>query len=213
MLGRTVLPALALAACARGRSDEPIVDGSMTDAKVPDAGAPPIDSPTSSGTCTMAFAGTLATWSFVGEAGSQASTAVTTKATGVTAGAVTRSAGLTATAGTGSINSSNWALTAARDLTKYYAFTITPPAGCELTITGAAVDAKSSGTGPVSAVISNSTDTYAATATVSTATAGNVAFAAMANGMIEVRVYGYAATGTGGTLRLQNALSITGELR
>lgn len=216
MQARGVVTALFLVACARGRSDEPVVDGPVPDA-MPQAmvDAPPMmhDSPPSSGACAMPFTGTLATWSFTGEAGTQAMTAVTTKANGITAGAVTRATTLTAVSGAGSINSSNWPLTATRDATKHYAFTITPPAGCELLITGAAIDARASGTGPASAQIATSTDGFTAAAMVSTAAAGNVAFTATANGMIELRVYGYAATATGGTFRLQNMLSVTGELK
>jgi hypothetical protein len=216
MQARVVVTTLLLAACARGRSDEPVVDGATADAaEQAMVDAPPMmhDAPPTSATCATLVTGTLATWSFTGEAGTQAMTTVATKANGITAGAVTRAATLTAVGGAGSINSSNWPLTATRDATKYYAFTLTPPAGCELAITGATIDARSSGTGPASAQIANSTDTYAAAATVSTAAAGTVAFTAMANGMIELRVYGYAATATGGTFRLQNTLSITGELK
>jgi hypothetical protein len=213
---RTVVTAVLLTACARGRSEELAIDGATADAaeqQMVDAAPTMHDSPPASGTCVMAFTGTLATWSFTTEAGTQAMTAVATKANGITAGAVTRAATLTAVAGAGSINSSNWPLTATRDATKHYAFTLTPPAGCELAITGAMIDARASGTGPASAQIANNTDGYTAAATVSTTTAGTVAFTAMASGMIELRVYGYAATAAGGTFRLQNTLSITGELK
>jgi hypothetical protein len=220
MQAPTVVTALvlgaSLVACARGRSEEPVIDGATADAgDQPMVDAAPMmrDSPTSNGTCAMAFTGTLATWSFTGETGTQAMTAAATKANGVTAGAVTRAATLTAVSGAGSINSSNWPLTATRDATKFYAFTLTPPAGCELAITAAAIDARASGTGPASAQLATSADSYTAAATVSTSAAGNVAFTATANGMIELRVFGFAATATGGTFRLQNTLSITGELK
>ena len=210
---RWTLALLALAACARGRSDEPLVDGSVTDAP-PTGDARPIDAPTQSGTCAQAFTGSLASWSFAGQAGTQASTPATTMATGVTAGPVTRAAALTAVAGTSSINSSNWPLTAARDATKYYAFTLTPPAGCTLSITGINIDTLSSGTGPTSAQLSTSADSYAATTAVTTSTSGLVAASVMnATGMLEIRIYGYAATGTGGTMRLQTTLSVDGQLK
>lgn len=212
MRRRTILVTLALTACASGRMDEPAVDGGPTDAPKPDAAAP-VDAPASSGGCTMAFTGTLATWSFAGETGNQTQTAVSTKANGVTAGAVTRAAGLTAVSGSGSINASGWPTSAQRDLTKYYTLTIAPPAGCTLALTGAALDARSSGTGPASAALATSVDSYAGAMTVSTTAAGGVAFTAMANGMLEVRVYGFAATAAGGTLRLQNTLSLTGSLQ
>ena len=214
MLGRTVVIALALTACARGRSEEPLVDARSVDAATQvDAAAQGPDAPTSSSTCADAFAGTLATWNLATESGNQASTAATMVVHGITAGAITRSAGLTAVTGIGSINSSGWATTAQRDPAKYYAFTLAPPTGCVLAITGAMIDARSSGTGPVSASLSTSVDNYAAAATVSTTTAGTVAVTAMAGGMIEIRIYGYAASSSGGTFRLQNSLAITGELK
>ena len=205
----------ALTACARGRSDEPAVDASTKDSatQLPSIDAA-IDAPKPSGTCTQAFTGTLASYSFAGEPGTQASTVVSTKAAGITAGNVTRAAALTATAGTNSINSSNWPLTAARDITKYYAFTIAPPAGCTLTLTTANIDALSSGTGPVSGQLATSADNYTATQAISTTAAVMVNVGVMdATGMIEVRIYGYAATGTGGTLRLKGTLSIDGQLK
>lgn len=56
-MSRRLVVLLALTACARGRSDEPVVDGSATGAPVGDAR--PIDASTTSGTCTQAFTGTL----------------------------------------------------------------------------------------------------------------------------------------------------------
>jgi hypothetical protein len=209
---RWTLVLLSLAACARGRSDEPVVDGAVTDAPNQGGDARPIDAP-SSGTCAQAFTGTLATWSFAGQAGNQTSTPATSQATGVTAGPVTRAAALTANPGANSINSTNWPLTATRDATKYYAFTIAPPAGCTLSITGVNIDALSSGTGPASAQISTSADNYVAASSVSTSTAGLVAATVTdASAMVEVRVFGYAATAAGGTMRIQGALSVDGQL-
>jgi hypothetical protein len=200
--------------CASGRN-------APADTEI-DAAPPTIDAPGSmpdmggpQATCTQPVSGTLASWVFTAETGAQTMTAVTTKAPGVTAGAVTRSAGLTAVTGSGSINSSGWPTSAARDATKYYALNIAPPAGCTLTITTANIDALASGTGPVSAVVSTSADAYAQTATVSTTTASVVPLAGVANqsGMLEVRVYGYAASAAGGTLRLKTTLSLAGSVQ
>jgi hypothetical protein len=202
--------------CASGRPEPVEIEG--------DAATPSIDAPTSTpmpdssgqpATCTQPFSGTLASWTFTTEAGSQTMTPVYTKAAGITAGAVMRSAGLTAVSGTGSINSSNWPTSAQRDVTKYYTLNIAPPAGCTMTITAANVDALASGTGPVMAVVSTSADSYAQTAAASTTTASVVPVTGVANqsGMIELRVYGYAAGATGGTLRLKTTLSLTGSLQ
>jgi hypothetical protein len=82
-----------------------------------------------------------------------------------------------------------------------------------LVLTNATIDAKASGTGPASGAIATSADTYATNKTVSTAAPGSIAITTMSSSMIELRVYGWAATATGGTLRLQNTLVVDGELR
>jgi len=170
------------------------------------ADAPPAD--------PCAFSGVMVTYAFAGAAGNQASTAASSTATGVTASPVTRAATLTAVSGANSINSSNWPTAATIDPTKYYSFSITPPSGCALTLTSAAVDAKASGTGPASAAIATSVDSYATTAAVSTAAASTPTLSVSgATSAVEIRIYGYGATATGGTLRLQTTLTISGSLQ
>lgn len=202
-----------LVGCARGTSEPaPAADAKDTDGpgQQPDGMNP---EGMMSGTCTMTFTGTLARWDFAGETGSQAQTVVTTKATGITAGPITRATGLTPTAGANSINTSSWPLSATLDPAKYYTLTIAPPAGCMLALTSATIDALASGTGPASGAVATSVDAYAMTKPVSTTTAGAVAITAMSSTMIELRVYGWAATAGGGTLRLKTALVLDGELR
>ena len=166
------------------------------------------------GSCATPFSGALATWSFTGEPGSQPSTTATSMATGVNASAVSRSASLTVASGVGSINSSNWPSAAAKDPQKYYTFTVTPPSGCQLDLTMLSIDGKASGTGPAMAVVATSDDSFAQTSTVSTSAASTPALhVSGATTAIEVRVYGFSATGTGGTLRIQNTLTVSGALR
>lgn len=174
--------------------------------------APHLDAP--SGSCASAMTGALAVWSFTSETGTQAQTAASTTATGVTAGAVTRSAGLVATSGAMSINSSTWSQAAANDGTTYYTLSITPPAGCAMDLTELDVDTKASNTGPHSAAVGTSADAFAATTAI-TPTNANTATLAVngATGMIELRVFGWGATATGGTFRIQNTLTLTGTLR
>ena len=156
----------------------------------------------------------LATYSFASAAGNQASTAASSTATGVTAAPITRAATLTAVSGANSINSSNWATSATLDPTKYYTFSITPPNGCTMILTSAAIDAKASGTGPASAAIATSGDTFMATSSVSTSAPSTPALTVVgANGSSEIRIYGYAASATGGTMRLQTTLTISGSLQ
>ena len=178
-----------------------------------DAGVdPPLDAAPPA--CAQPFTGVLASWDFASEPGSQASTAVASFATGVTATAVTRSPGLTAVSGAGSINASSWPTSAQRDLAKYYALTLSPPTGCALALTSLAIDARASGTGPTSAVVATGADGFAQTAAVSTAAATSAPVAVTgATASVEVRIYGFAASGAAGTMRLQSTLTVTGSLQ
>jgi hypothetical protein len=204
---------MALAACARGGMHEPALVDAGGDAPAADGPQQMIDAPSQSGTCTMTFTGTLAKWDMTGETGSQATSAVDMQAPGVTAGALSRAAGLTAVSGANSINSSGWPTAAQMDATKYYAFTLAPPAGCELSILQVTLDARASGTGPAMAALATSADAYATSKPVATGQAVVVMPMVSASAMIELRVYGWAATSSGGTLRVQNALTVDGELR
>jgi hypothetical protein len=218
---------LLIAACSIGCAsarEEPIDNGPLdaamsgSDARLVDA-----QSPDASGSSTgsdsgptsgCAFAGVLATWTFTNEAGNQASTAVGSSATGVTATAVQRSAGLTPVSGANSINSSSWPTAATPDLTKYYTFSVTPPAGCMLAITTLAIDAKASGTGPAMASAGTSVDAFAQKTTLSTSAPGTITLnTTPTTNAVEVRVFGYSAGAAGGTLRLQTTLTIDGSIQ
>ncbi len=164
----------------------------------------------SAGGCS--FSGALATWDLTAQTGSEISVGAASSATGVTAGELTRAAALTATAGSGSINSSNWATGAQLDSTKYYAFSVTPPSGCSLSITSVALDVKASATGPASGVIATSADGFSATAPASTSAPSTPTITATGASAIELRVYGFGATATGGTMRIQNTVTINGTI-
>lgn len=171
---------------------------------------PPDSPPTSS--CSQPFSGELAAWSFTGATGSQTSTAVTSTAPGVTADPITRAATLTAVAGSGSINASNWATAAQRDATRFFTFTVAPPAGCTLRVDSLSIDTTSSGTGPSSAVIATSADNFAQTVSLTTNMATSPALAVTASGTLEIRVYGFGATAVAGTMRMRTTLAVTGAL-
>jgi hypothetical protein len=187
-------------------------DGKQTDASLIDASL--IDAPDGpSGACAMPFTGVLATWSFTGATGSQTSTPASSTAPGVVAGAISRASSLTASSGSGSINSSNWATSATLDTSKYYTFTVAPPSGCAMDLSSLAIDAKSSSTGPTKAAVATDADSYATQATVSTSAASTPALSVNgASGMVEVRVFGYSASSASGTMRVQNTLTISGAL-
>lgn len=221
MLRRTLLLILFVG-CATARQEshgeqdgnidasvEPTADANRTmpsDAAGADSGA--------SGTCANAFTGVLATYSFTGATGNQAQTPATSTATGIVATAITRAPTLTAVSGQTSINSSNWSIAAQLDTAKYYTFSISSPAGCTLSLTSAAIDAKASGTGPAMASVATSSDSYGAVAALSTTGPSSPALAVMdASGAVEIRIYGYAATSTGGTFRIQNTLTVSGSVK
>ncbi len=220
-MSRFVLPWVALACgCAsaiepRETTDAaPQHDATAHDAPATTDGTPPridaaIDAPASG----CAFTGILATWTLTGASGSQVSTPVTSTATGVTAGDLTRSAALTAASGADSMNSSGWSTSAQRDTTKYYTLSLTPPAGCAANLTMMSIDLKSSGTGPAMAEVATSIDTFTATTPASTSAASTPALSANATGAIELRVYGYAATGASGTMRVENTVTISGSIQ
>jgi hypothetical protein len=155
----------------------------------------------------------LATWNLSGQAGDQASTPATSTATGITAGALTRSTGLTAASGTSSINASGWSTANTPDTTKYYTFTLAPPSGCSLALSSAAIDIAHSGTGPALGAIGTSADNYAQQLSISTSTASMPSLVVSSGAtQLEIRVYGYMAPSATGTMRIQNTLSVTGSL-
>jgi hypothetical protein len=175
---------------------------------LPDA---PPDSPP--GSCASAFSGILASYDFSAQSGSETSVTVSSTATGVTAGSFRRASSLTASSGSGSINSTNWATSSSRDTTKYYSVSITPPAGCAMSLTSLGVDAAKSSTGPASGAAATDADSFASTSTAATSTTSTPALSVTgATGAVEIRIYGYHASGTSGTFRVQNTFTISGSL-
>jgi hypothetical protein len=176
-----------------------------------DAPAVMIDAPAAS--CATPFTGVLATWSFSGQSGEQTSTAASATATGVTAGAIERSSDLTPTSGSNSINSSGWSESGSRSSSLYYTFTVTPAAGCELDVTGMAIEAHSSASGPESAEVATSADTFASNVTISTSTSSSPTLSVSdSTAAVELRVYGYNASSDEGTMRIETTLTVSGAL-
>lgn len=209
--------AVAVAACAEashgggGPPDSKVVDTARGRIDAPPADA--TDAPVS-GSCASPFSGVLATWDFSAQTGSEASLAATTTVPGVVATGFTRSAALTAASGSGSINSSGWSTLSMRDTTKYYTVSVGPPTGCTISLTSISIDAKSSATGPMSAVAATSVDSFGGTGAVSTSMPSTPALSVgNALGAVEIRIYGYSASSAAGTLRVQNTFTITGSLQ
>jgi len=174
----------------------------------------PQDSATASGSCASPFTGVLATWDFSGAAGNQDSTPSSSTATGVSAGDVARSSSLTPTAGTDSINSSNWTTGGSADTTRFYTFGLQPPSGCSMSLKSLAIDTKASSTGPGAAAVATSDDNFTQMSTFDPSSSATSTLSVDAStSMVELRVYGYSASGAAGTLRIQNTLTVSGSLQ
>ena len=170
-----------------------------------------IESDASATGCT--YSGILATWSLANQPGSQTSTAATSSAPSVTAADLRRGAALTAASGSGSINAASWTTGTQVDATKYYTLSISALGGCTIQVTSLAIDVLSSTTGPANAVVGTSADAFAQTTPVSTAAPSTPTVSASSTGSLEIRIYGYKAGGTSGTMRVQNTLSVSGILQ
>jgi len=150
------------------------------------------------------------TFDFTGQPGSE--TSVTPTATVVSGGAITRASSLSANAGSGSINSANWP--SAVDPNRYYTFTVTPTAGCTVSLTSLALDVRASGSGPTSGDVATSVDAFGAHfGQFAGTSAGSVSIAGVSSsGAIEIRIYGWGATSSAGTFRIQNTLTLSGSI-
>jgi hypothetical protein len=211
MFSRVVF--IGLAACATATPSSLSGDGGNAgiDAeRITNGDAQPHGDAASSG---CSFTGALASWDFTGQAGSEASVVAATMATGITAGPVTRASALTSSSGSGSINSNNWPSSGAIDTTKYYSFSIAPPTGCSIKLIAIAIDAKASGTGPASAVLATSADAFAATVPVSTSAASSPTITVTSATNLEIRLFGYSASATSGTMRIQTMLTVNGSIQ
>ncbi len=209
MRTRRALALIVCAGCAAATSANVDAVHRLRDGAT-DTGSAGNDGPL--GSCAMPFTGVVATWDLTAQPGNQASTPASATAPGGMAGDITRAPGLVAMTGAGSINSNSWPTAATLDLTAYYTISVTPPSGCTLSLTAAALDAKASGTGPKSCAVATSDDNFTQTATCSTsAPSVPVLSVSGANGAVEVRIYGYAAMSAAGTLRVENTLSLSGS--
>jgi hypothetical protein len=163
--------------------------------------------------CPDTITGTLAIYDLSSLSGISTSAPATSTATGITAAAITRSSILKPESASGAINSSNWSL-GTLDSTRYYTFTITPPAMCTMAITGVYLDTASSLTGPANGDVATSADSFTSTSSFTPGSAGTVTVSVTgAMGAIEVRVYGYNATASGGTMRIENTMTVSGSLK
>ena len=200
----------------------PLDAGPTTDSsQPPDGNAPSVDASTPKDSATpdavsacpaAGFSGAIAVFDLASEPGDETSASATSSAKSVKVGALSRGGALTPMSGSASINSSNWPSSA--DPTRFYTFTITPAAGCAVSLTSLALDVHASSSGPSTGDVATSIDNFAAhhgalsgTGTTSVSLAG-----ASGSGAIEVRVYAHGASSSGGTFRLQNTLTLSGSI-
>lgn len=163
----------------------------------------------------------LAVWELSASAGNQASNSTTSTATGISAGNLSRGSGVNAAGASGSMSSNGWysssattTLTNAIANNDYYEFTLVVQAGYVANVTSAQIALQASNTGPGSATLRSSRDSYAAnlgaTATVPTSSALRTFTFSLTNltGTTTFRLYGYGSTaggstpGSAGTMRI-----------
>ena len=182
--------------------------GTATDSSTPIVDAGKDSAPTSA----CAFTGELVAYDLTMVVGTS-DLAATSTGGKVSTTSLSR-AGVTAVSSSQAMNASDWSLGAA-DPAKRYVFSVTPPAGCSIKLTSLSVDLKASGTGPTSAAVATSLDGFASMKTTTVTTAGGAATVSLsgtASSTIEIRVLGYDASSSAGTMRIQNTLSLTGQV-
>ncbi len=203
-----------------GSADATLTPDSSTayDASTRDSGVLVDSGASDSSTPTCAahgFSGVLATFDLVGQPGNEDVAPATSVAAGVRVGSLSRSTALNASAATGSISSTNWGMGQSADPNTYYALVITPTSGCSIDATSLALDMRSSNAGPESIEVATNADgfarhfgTFGGTGTTT------VAFPRVGGaGPLEIRIYGYGASSSVGTLRIQNVPILSGEIR
>jgi hypothetical protein len=130
---------------------------------------------------------------------------------GVTTLPLTRSSAVMASAGADSINATNWPTTPQRDQNSYFTLSLTAPVGCKLALSSISLDLLSSSTGPVTAGLATSQDGFTHETPLSTSAPAMVSLSATGQ-TIELRIFGYAAFASSGTMRVQHQLSIMGTM-
>ena len=190
-------------------------DAATDDAREKPGDAAPDSLPEAGELVTCAFVGQLVSFDLTKIVAGQASLAPTTKGPGVNAASLAI-VGVTVAPTNGAMNATNWPMGGV-DVTKYYSFSVTPPAGCRMTLTALTVDLKASSAGPAMAAMATSVDGYAALTSLAISSAGGSATVPLAgirgvNGSVEIHVFGFNARSTVGTMRIENMLSLPGSL-
>ncbi|MFO0808436.1 MAG: hypothetical protein U0746_07420 [Gemmataceae bacterium] len=146
-------------------------------------------------------------YDFFGAAGNQLSTSATLLASNLTAGAISRGAGISADTLTNSINARAF-VTGGFDPTRtdYYTFTITPNAGYQLNLNQVSIVAPVGSAGPTSLTLYNATGGAvlgtALALTQGATTSASYTFSLTTAAAIELRLYGTNASNNGANSQL-----------
>lgn len=157
----------------------------------------------------------LASWSFSGATGDQATQPPASAAAGLTASDVTRGSGLTASGAGNSISSSGWTNSTTPDANDYYQFGVTINGSTTAALTSVSFQERRSATGIRTFVLRSSLDGYVGNIAAPTGVPDDTAnrdqtitlpasFASLTNQTVTFRLYGYSAEAAGGTWRLNN---------
>lgn len=155
----------------------------------------------------------LATYSFNNAAGDEATLPADAQPINASFSPMSRGAGVTPSAGAGSISATGWSL-AALDATDYFAFTVQPASGFQVRLDSLVLDERRSGTGIRDWSVRSSVDNFATdliTVNVPDDTNTRVnkkvtlpaSFAAR-TGAVEFRIYGYNSEAVAGSWRVDN---------
>jgi Bacterial Ig-like domain/Secretion system C-terminal sorting domain/Endonuclease/Exonuclease/phosphatase family len=159
----------------------------------------------------------LLTWESSGLVGNETSFSSNSNILGVGTAVITRGAGLSVATNANRINATNWAISATVDAAvtgnKYFEFTITPNTGKKITVSQFVFNYERSGTGPSSLTVRSSVDGYVnnlgsvagLAQTISSANIINITGITDIATAITFRIYGFNATGTGGSGGFENA--------
>jgi predicted extracellular nuclease len=165
----------------------------------------------------------LSTYSFTGANGNEATFEPDNQPNHVTVSAISRGTGLTPKNAKNTFNAQNWSKSTL-NLNDYYALTIQPHCGFEMTLTSLTLDEKRSSKGIRNWSIRSSLDNFATDLKVfnvpdnsNLRTAQTVTFNGLENitGPVELRMYGFNAEAGTGTWRIDNVHikgDITGQL-
>jgi hypothetical protein len=189
-----------------------VVEAASMETGGPDAGSDTGGADTGVTCSAHGTTGVLATFALGGQPGNE-STAPGSAVAGVSVRPLSRASAITPVMGSGSINGSNWSTAASADAARYYSLAVTPAPGCAVTLSQIAIDVRASSTGPASVDVATNADGFAAhSASVAGTGVTTVSLSATGSGPIEIRVYGYGASGSAGTLRIQNTMTVSGSI-